>query len=254
MSTERYSAHALVNLLRANKIATMPELMSALGTDVQRTVFRKLALLPYRASYSHKGRYYTLDDIAEFDEFGLWSFRAVWFSVFGNLLSTAQSWVEGADAGYFVNELDNALHVGTNDALRNLARDGRLVREKIGRQYLYCSADRETSGRQLLMRRADLATPGPSGPLPAPDIMPDELKAAIVLFFSLLDEKQRRLYAGLESLKTGYGGDSRIAELFGLAVGTVARGRKELLDQDIATERIRRAGAGRPSVEKKRRK
>ena len=59
--------------------------------------------------------------------------------------------------------------------------------------------------------------------------MPEELRAAIVLFFSVLDEKQRRLYAGLEALKTGRGGDARIAELLGLDGGTVARGRRELL-------------------------
>lgn len=254
MKTERFSSHALVKLLRAQKIATMAELMTALGTRVERTVFRKLELLPYRTSYSHKGRYYTLDDIAEFDELGLWSFRAVWFSILGTLLSTAQSWVEAADAGYFVDELDSALRVGTKDALRKLVQDGRLVREKLGRQYLYCSADRTRSRQQLLMRRAEQATPGPGGPLPEAEVMPDELKAAIILFFSMLDEQQRRLYAGLESLKTGYGGDSTIGQLLGLAVGTVARGRRELLDRDIETERIRRAGAGRPSVEKKRRR
>lgn len=253
MKTEQFSAQALVELLRTQKIATMAELMTALGTSVERTVFRKLELLPYRTSYSHKGRYYTLDDIAEFDEVGLWSFRAVWFSIFGTLLSTAQSWVEESDAGYFVDELDNALHVGAKDAVCKLARDGRVLREKVGRRYLYCSADRAKSRRQLLMRRAEQATPGVGGALPEAEVMPDELKAAIILFFSLLDEQQRRLYAGLESLKTGYGGDTRIAELLGLGVGTVARGRRELLDQDIETERIRRAGAGRPSVEKKRR-
>lgn len=80
--------------------------------------------------------------------------------------------------------------------------------------------------------------------------MPDELRAAIVLFFSLLDEKQRRLYAGLEALKTGRGGDGRIAELLGLDDGTVARGRRELLAQDVEVERIRRTGAGRKPVEK----
>ena len=90
--------------------------------------------------------------------------------------------------------------------------------------------------------------------MPQADIMPDELRAAIILFLSLLDEKQRRLYAGIESLKTGYGGDSRIAELLGLDVGTVARGRRELLEHDVVTERIRRAGGGRKSLEKKRQK
>jgi hypothetical protein len=84
--------------------------------------------------------------------------------------------------------------------------------------------------------------------------MPDELKAAIILFFSLLDEKRRRLYAGLEALKTGRGGDARIAGLLGLDVSTVARGRRELLDQDVEVERVRSAGAGRRSMEKKRRK
>ncbi|MCC6472174.1 MAG: transposase [Burkholderiales bacterium] len=73
-------------------------------------------------------------------------------------------------------------------------------------------------------------------------------------FFSLLDEKQRRLYAGLEALKTGRGGDVRIAELLGVDPGTVARGRRELLAQDVQRERVRARGAGRKAVGKKRRK
>ncbi len=83
-------------------------------------------------------------------------------------------------------------------------------------------------------------------------MLPDELKAAIVLFFALLDEKQRRLYAGLESLKLGHGGDQRIAELLSLDAGTVARGRRELLSLDVEPGRVRRKGAGRPRSEKKR--
>ena len=93
----------------------------------------------------------------------------------------------------------------------------------------------------------------PAGRIPHIDVLPDELKASIVLFFSLLDEKQRRLYAGLESLKIGHGGDRAIAELLGLGVGTVAHGRRELLDRDVEPGRVRRSGAGRIPVEKKRR-
>ena len=88
----------------------------------------------------------------------------------------------------------------------------------------------------------------------APEVMPDELKAAIILFFSLLDEKQRRLYAGLEALKVGHGGDRQVAELLALDIGTVARGRRELLARDIELERTRRSGGGRKRLEKKRRK
>ena len=47
--------------------------MAALGTDARRTVFRKLKELSSRTSYSHRGRYHTLDDVAAFDELGLWA-------------------------------------------------------------------------------------------------------------------------------------------------------------------------------------
>jgi hypothetical protein len=105
-----------------------------------------------------------------------------------------------------------------------------------------------------MARRALLVEPGAAGPLPDASIMPDEMRAAIVLFFSLLDEKQRRLYAGLEALKTGRGGDAQIADLLGLDVSTVARGRQDLLQQEVEMKRVRRPGGGRKSLEKKRRR
>lgn len=249
-----FPADAISTLLRKQKIATMPELMAALGSAAKRTVFRKLAELPYRTSYSHRGSYYTLDEVAEFDARGIWSHREVWFSVHGTLLSTTAAIVEVAERGHFVEELDNTLHVGTKDALRKLVRDARLAREPLVGRYLYCAAGIDRRRQQVLARRVLLAQPGVAGPLPEAALMPDELRAGIVLFFSLLDEKQRRLYAGLEALKTGRGGDGRIAELLGIDDGTVARGRRELLAQDVEVERIRRVGAGRKPVEKKRRK
>lgn len=249
-----YTADAAAALIRQQKIATLPELMAALGTEARRTAVRKLEAISARASYSHGGRYYTLDDVAEFDRLGLWSHRQVWFSLRGNLLETAVELVEMAEFGYFVEELDNLLHVGTKDALRKLVRAARLARTEMAGRFLYCAQDPRRRREQLVARRARLAHPGLVGPLPDAAILPEELRAAIVLFFSLLDEKQRRLYAGLEALKTGHGGDTRIAELLGLDVSTVARGRRELLAQDVEVERVRASGGGRKTTEKKRRK
>lgn len=254
MRPPEYSPEAAAALLRRQKIASLPQLMVALGTDSRRTACRKLRELLCRSSYSHSGRYYTLDEVAEFDALGLWSHREVWFSVCGTLLDTTVVFVEGSEQGYFVDELDNALHVSTKDALRKLVRAGRLSREAVSGRFVYCAADSGRRREQLLARRAALAEPGLLGPLPEAPILPDELRAAIVLFCSLLDEKQRRLYAGLEALKTGHGGDVRIAELLGLDVGTVARGRRELLAQDVERERVRAGGGGRKAVEKKPRK
>jgi hypothetical protein len=87
-----------------------------------------------------------------------------------------------------------------------------------------------------------------------PNLAIEEAKAAILLFCSMLDEKQRRLYAGLESLKLGHGGDAHIAALLGMDPHTIARGRNELLQGDIDPESIRDSGGGRPLTEKKRQK
>ena len=62
------------------------------------------------------------------------------------------------------------------------------------------------------------------------------------------------MYAGLESIKLGHGGDKKIARLFGMDMHTVAKGRKELWRGGMEADRIRRAGGGRKQLEKKPRK
>src|SRR5207244_3291298 len=139
MRTESFHADDLAKALRRSKIATMPELKRALGTQVDVTVFRKLKQLSYRTSYSHRGSYYALDETAEFDEKGLWSFNSVWFSRVGTLLATAEAFVENSEAGYFVEELDLLLHVETKDPLLRLFQQQRMARETVNGLYLYCS-------------------------------------------------------------------------------------------------------------------
>ena len=251
MRTESFHADDLAKALRRSKIATMPELKKALGTEVDVTVFRKLKQLAYRTSYSHRGGYYTLDETAHFGQNGLWSFQSVWFSRHGTLLDTAQASVENSSAGQFVEELDHLLHVGTKEPLLRLVQQGRVSREPVQGLYLYCSMDPVLRQRQLLARRVLQSEPSLASGLARAESVSDELKAAIILFSSMLNEKQRRLYAGLESLKLGYGGDQRIAEFIGMDPHTVAKGRRELLEQDLEIDRIRQAGGGRKPLEKK---
>src|SRR5579863_10423473 len=67
-----FSPDSLRKLLLRDKIATLPDLKRALGSDVDLTVFRKLKQLDYLTSYSHGGRFYTLREIARFGADGLW--------------------------------------------------------------------------------------------------------------------------------------------------------------------------------------
>jgi hypothetical protein len=238
MNVIRYPTDTLARLLRDQKIATMPQLKNALGTSVTFTVLRKLAPLGYRSSYSHGGTYYTLDAIAQYDERGLWSYRDIHFSRHGTLLNTAATLVTSASAGYFTHELDDVVQVATKDALRHLVEQDRLSRRELAGRYLYCAKERQRRQEQWAARQAQQS----------PE---DDFQAAMVLFYSLLGEQQRRLYAGLESLDWGHGGDQRMAKLFGLDADTVARGRVELLSGQVLQDRVRRTGGGRPRAEKK---
>jgi hypothetical protein len=237
------------HLLQA-KMATLDELKRALGTQVDLTVFRKLKQLDYLTSYSHRARYYTLRQIARFDADGLWSYDAVWFSRHGTLLATVEAWVQHSPQGYFAEELAECLHVKVQDALYHLVEQRRIARQLVSRLYLYSCNDPVRRRRQLLARRSIQTVPMLVDASRL-EISPDELKAAILLFYSLLDEQQRRLYAGLESFKLGHGGDRQLAEFLNLDTHTVARGRQQLLDQDVAFARVRKIGGGRQRAEKK---
>ena len=163
------------------------------------------------------------------------------FSRQGTLLNTAQALVTQSAAGYLVAELEAVVQVAAKDALRQLVQAGRLFRREWEGRYLYCALERTRRQEQWAARQAQPETG-------------DDLQAAKALFYGLLDEQQRRLYAGLESLQFGYGGQQQAAQRFGLDVDTVARGERELLGGQVLRERVRQPGGGRPAAEKKRRK
>ena len=252
MRPETFHADALVQMLRRRTVATMADMKAALGTRVDMTVFRKLRTVDYLTSYSHGGRFYTLRELAEFDARGLWSYREARFSMQGSLVDTAESFVLGADAGAFASDLSAEVGVETKEALLKLVRDKRVSREQIAGLYLYCSPDSARRRQQVMTRRA-MAPEEPFGEVPRSTSASDETRAALILFLSLLNEKERRLFAGLESLRLGRGGDQRVADWTGLDVHTVARGRHELLASDVNLDRIRQPGAGRRPAEKKSR-
>jgi hypothetical protein len=230
----------------------MVELKAALGTKVDMTVFRKLREIPYLSSYSHSGKFYTLRELAKFDGRGLWSYHDVRFSSVGTLLDTAEQFVCSSERGYLAAELASELEVEVKEPLLQLVRAERLTREEVSGVYVYCSAEPSRRRQQLLARRLPAAEE-PFGVFrSAGTEAPEEVRAAILLFVSALNEKQRRLYLGLESLRLGRGGDRRLAEWTGLDAHTVAKGRRELLARDLDLDRIRRRGGGRRSVEKKR--
>ncbi len=122
-------------------------------------------------------------------------------------LATAEAFIRNSVAGYFAEELSAILHIGAQDVLRQLVQRKRIARELISGLFLYTSMNPVTRQQQRLTRRGNQSVPTVVDASRL-EVSPDEMKAAIILFYSLLDEQQRRLYAALESMKLGHGGDS----------------------------------------------
>ncbi len=250
MAKTKFRADRLRAFFREERIATLDELKRALGTTGTMTVFRKLKELGYLSSYSHRGKYYTLREIPDFDEHGLWDWQAVWFSKYGNLVETTREFVEESESGITARELESIVQVECKRSLLKLYREEKVARVKVGGVVVYLSNHKGKQRSQKLCRKDSVAVADVIAPQVG--VFSHELKAAIILFFSLLDEQQRRLYAGLESQKFGRGGDRKLGELLGLDAHTVAKGRRDLFGGEVDRERIRQKGGGRKRQEKKR--
>lgn len=240
---------SLLTYLKEKKIATMDEVKSFLNTQARMTVFRKLSQLNYISSCSHCGRYYSLKRIARFNQNGIWIYNSVVFSKYGTLKKTIESLIESSSKGYTASELNNVVKVKVDNVLLELSKSKVIMRKKISGMYVYYSTSSNLSKQQELKRKNRIKCVS-SGKF-EPENLANELKAALIIFYSTLNEKQRRLYAGLESLKAGYGGDRIIAELLGIDQKTVARGKHELLSEEADADTIRQSGGGRKKIKKK---
>ncbi|MGH7493491.1 MAG: hypothetical protein ACREOO_14030 [bacterium] len=239
----QYHTQTLQALFGQEKVLTLDAMKQALGTKAKMTVFRKLRALSYRASYSHAGKYYTLDEIAEYDQHGLWNYRRIYFSKHGSLLNTIEALVCASKSGYFAHELQELLQVRVHAPLLKLTTSGHLFRESLAQGYLYLCP---RTWKSQLNRQKQMLKAAASGDQP-----PAAIQQALGTFLATLNEKQRRLYAGFESMKLGRGGDVLISQQIGLNVKTIARGRRELASQKITVDRVRQVGGGAKALEKK---
>jgi hypothetical protein len=161
--TGRRSEEDLLHVLRSEVIADLPTLQSKLGDASPRTVFRYLSRVPYRRSFNHNGRFYTLHDPARYDEYGLFSHGDIHFSVDGTLSKTVRRLVWEAEAGATQREIQDRLCTRVHEALRGLLQQREVGRTAMDRVYLYHHIDDAIAQeqRQCRQQRLDQARQEP---------------------------------------------------------------------------------------------
>lgn len=229
----------VISLIRQHTVVQLPEIHKTLDPVSRGTVCRKLSQTDVQSSYSHRGRYYTLKELADFDTNGIWSYGDIHFSKEGSLTSTLIALIEKSETGFFSRDLQQIVKVDVLSTLSRLVSSKRISRTQIGERYLYVSNHGMRQRAQLRNRRM------------VPEKMNSDYDRALGEFLSVLDERLLRLFGGLESIRAGSGADEKIARILGMARATVTRGRKELLSGEFERNRVRRPGGGRKPSEKK---
>jgi hypothetical protein len=137
--------------LRLKKIATLADLVLHLHCSA-RTAQRRLAECKAIHSYNHNGRYYTLPQIPQFDTNGLWRYRGVFFSRYGNLPETFVQLVRNSPAGLTAAEAGALLGLRPSSFLWSLRNLPALKREKHHGLYVYLASDPILSAQQQRQR------------------------------------------------------------------------------------------------------
>jgi len=150
------SRRALLRLFRKRPIVTLDTLLDTLRTRSRMSVFRRLSAHGYLTSYSHAGRYYTLREIPDFDESGLWQHQGVSFSRHGSLKSTVEHIVNDSQAGRTHPELERSLRVRVHNTLLDLVEEGRIGRGPLDKYFLYVSAKRHKAKAQIARRHEEI--------------------------------------------------------------------------------------------------
>jgi hypothetical protein len=157
MLNKSESIKALKKLFRRLPVVDLETLCGTLESRSRMSIFRRLREIGYFSSYSHTGRYYTLADIPQFDDYGLWIHQGIGFSRFGTLKATIVELVNKSPTGHTHMELNNLLHIRVHNTLLRLLREGDVGRQYIGKAFLYVSTESDHAAEQISRRSVQLA-------------------------------------------------------------------------------------------------
>lgn len=141
----------LVRAFRRARVLTLDELVLRMSVS-RRTVLRRLSDHGYFGSYNASGRFLTVQEVADFDSRGLWSFGGALFSRYGTLKETVVHFVDSSTSGMTHEEVSQLLGVRVQNTLRALAREGAVSREPLGGAFVYSSAAATARQAQIQAR------------------------------------------------------------------------------------------------------
>jgi hypothetical protein len=145
------------DLLEDLKVFTLERLVSSLSCSIP-TARLKLKQWGAYTSYNQNGRYYAMSTVPRFDNNGLWHYKDIYFSRYGNLKNTIVQLVERSPSGLLGKEIGALVKLDPRSFLHHFRNAGGIQREKTEGVYVYFS-DNPVTYKQQRKSRSKVAHP-----------------------------------------------------------------------------------------------
>ena len=183
------------------KIMTLGEVAEFIRSSIH-TARRRLKQWQAANSYNHNGRYYTLPEVPEFDGNGLWRWRGVFFSRYGNLKQTLITLVQRSPAGLDAGEMRSLLGLDPRSFLSAFANDPQLRREKTQGRFVYYASDAAVYSGQRKRRFMLKATCRHPRPFEAIAILVEKIKHPALSYEALSRQlRKQKVWVEAETLQ-----------------------------------------------------
>ena len=131
---------AVIRSFKKQKVVTIDQLASWLSCSVV-TARRRLKAWRAYTSYNRNGRYYTLPEIVQFNDIGLWRHEGAFFSKHGNLKQTLVYLVTHSEQGLSGAELGEILGLQPRSFLSHFRDHPAIYRENRMGRWIWFAAD-----------------------------------------------------------------------------------------------------------------
>jgi AraC-like DNA-binding protein len=143
--------NSLKKLFNKFRVLTLSQVSKTHGCSI-RTAQRQFAELAVLRSYNKNSRYYTLPDIPKFNVHGIWSYRDIFFSKYGDLRQTVKHIILASEDGLSGNEIGDIVNLLPRSFMHHFRDVEGVFREKHGGVYIYFSNVPTIYARQIIKR------------------------------------------------------------------------------------------------------
>lgn len=140
-----------LKIFQKEKVMTIEQIAKNLKKSIPTTRLR-LKQWHTITSYDKNGRYYVLPRVAKFDFHGLWSYKNIHFSKYGNLKDTLVNIVTNSSTGLDGATIGKILGLDQRSFLSSFAKLDSLHREKISGVFVYFSSEEVKYKKQISER------------------------------------------------------------------------------------------------------